>query len=61
MITNFSFGVPGEITDADFPMPLGDYFDIGKQVKYMIINHLYKIKAYYSAYQQVAIFAYTFF
>ena len=28
MITNFSFGVPGEMTDADYPMPLGDYFDI---------------------------------
>ena len=32
MITNFSFGVPGEITDADFPMPLGDYFDIEKDM-----------------------------
>ncbi len=32
MITNFSFGVPGEITDADFPMPLGNYFDIEKDM-----------------------------
>ena len=23
---------PGEITDADFPMPLGDYFDIEKDM-----------------------------
>ena len=28
MITNFSLGVPCEIADADYPMPLGDYFDI---------------------------------
>ena len=32
MITNFSFGVPGEIADADYPMPLGNYFDIEKDM-----------------------------
>lgn len=32
MITNFSFGVPCEIADADYPMPLGNYFDIEKDM-----------------------------
>lgn len=32
MITNFSFGVPCETADADYPMPLGDYFDIEKDM-----------------------------
>ena len=32
MITNFSLGVPCEIADADYPMPLGDYFDIEKDM-----------------------------
>lgn len=32
MITNFSFGVPCEIADTDYPMLLGDYFDIEKDM-----------------------------